>query len=62
LAAHTGISKSTMARYFTLFGLQPHRNKSFKLSMTRSSWRKSAMWSAVPQSAGQGCVDESHIY
>ena len=29
---HTGISKSTVARYFALFGLQPHRSKSFKLS------------------------------
>ena len=25
-------SKSTVARYFALFGLQPHRSKSFKLS------------------------------
>ena len=31
-AAHTGISKSTVARYFARFGLQPHRSKSFKLS------------------------------
>lgn len=31
-AAQTGISKSTVARYFKLFGLQPHRSKSFKLS------------------------------
>ena len=28
----TGISKSAVARYFALFGLQPHRSKSFKLS------------------------------
>jgi putative transposase len=32
VAAHTGISKSTIARYFALLGLQPHRTKSFKLS------------------------------
>ena len=32
VAAHTGISKSTVARYFARFGLQPHRSKSFKLS------------------------------
>jgi transposase/transposase-like protein len=32
VAAHTGMSKSTVARYFTLFGVQPHRTKSFKLS------------------------------
>jgi len=31
--AHThGVSKSTAARYFALFGVQPHRQKSFKLS------------------------------
>jgi putative transposase len=32
LAAQTGISKSSVQRYFTLFGVQPHRSKSFKLS------------------------------
>ena len=32
VARETGISKSTVARYFTLFGVQPHRTKSFKLS------------------------------
>ncbi len=32
-AAHaTGISKSSVQRYFRLFGIQPHRTKSFKLS------------------------------
>jgi putative transposase len=31
-AAATGISKSAVGRYFALFGLQPHRSKSFKLS------------------------------
>jgi len=31
-AAHSGISKSTVGRYFKLFGLQPHRSQSFKLS------------------------------
>ncbi|MGH7778241.1 MAG: IS630 family transposase, partial [Candidatus Binataceae bacterium] len=31
-AAATRISKSTVGRYFALFGLQPHRSKSFKLS------------------------------
>jgi transposase len=31
-AAMTGIPKSTVGRYFALFGLQPHRSKSFKLS------------------------------
>jgi putative transposase len=32
VAEETGISKSTVGRYFKLFGLQPHRSKSFKLS------------------------------
>jgi transposase len=32
LAEESGISKSTVGRYFQLFGLQPHRSKSFKLS------------------------------
>src|SRR5271165_1571083 len=31
-AAVTRIPKSTVGRYFALFGLQPHRSKSFKLS------------------------------
>jgi len=31
-AAASGISKSTVGRYFALFGLQPHRSKGFKLS------------------------------
>jgi transposase len=32
VAATTGISKSTVQRYFSLFGVQPHRTKRFKLS------------------------------
>jgi len=32
LAEHTGISKSTVQRYLSLFGVQPHRARSFKLS------------------------------
>jgi len=32
LADETGLSKSTVHRYLTLFGVQPHRTKSFKLS------------------------------
>jgi transposase len=32
LASHTGLSTTTVHRYMTLFGLQPHRSKSFKLS------------------------------
>jgi putative transposase len=32
MAAETGISKSSVQRYFQLFGLQPHRCETFKLS------------------------------
>ena len=32
LSGETGISKSAVHRYISLFGLQPHRTKSFKLS------------------------------
>ena len=32
VAAKTKISKSTVQRYFSLFGVQPHRTKRFKLS------------------------------
>jgi transposase len=32
LATQTGISSTTVHRYMSLFGLQPHRSKSFKLS------------------------------
>ena len=32
LAAHTGISKSSVHRWFQLFNLQPHRHRHFKIS------------------------------
>lgn len=32
VATETGVPKSTVHRFFRLFGLQPHRSKSFKLS------------------------------
>lgn len=32
VAAETGVPKSSVHRFFNLFGLQPHRSKSFKLS------------------------------
>ena len=44
VAADTGISKSTVARYFALFGLQPHRSKSFKLSTDPFFVEKCATW------------------
>lgn len=31
VAAEAGISKTSVQRYFQLFGLQPHRTESFKL-------------------------------
>jgi putative transposase len=31
-AAASGLSKSTVGRMFQLFGVQPHRSKTFKLS------------------------------
>ena len=43
VAAETGISKSSVQRYFELFGLQPHRTESFKLSNDPSS-RSCATW------------------
>ena len=32
VAGHTGVSKSSVHRYFQMFGLQPHRTETFKLS------------------------------
>ena len=32
MAEHSGVSKSTVQRWFTMFGLQPHRQRYFKLS------------------------------
>ncbi len=32
MAEHTGISKSTVQRWFDLFGVLPHRQRQFKLS------------------------------
>lgn len=32
LAEHTGMSSTTVHRYMSMFGLQPHRSRSFKLS------------------------------
>src|SRR5690348_1476246 len=39
-AAKSGISKSAVGRYFALFGVQPHRSRSFKLSTDRSVLRR----------------------
>jgi putative transposase len=32
MAGHTGVSKSTVQRWFDLFGVQPHRQRHFKIS------------------------------
>ena len=32
MAQHTGVSKSTVQRWFVLFGVQPHRQRPFKIS------------------------------
>ncbi len=32
MAQHTGVSKSTVQRWFDLFGVQPHRQRHFKIS------------------------------
>ena len=32
MADYTGVSKSTVQRWFNLFGVQPHRQRHFKLS------------------------------
>src|SRR5882762_9558397 len=62
VAAHTGISKSTVARYFALFGLQPHRSKSFKLSTDPFFVEKvrdvAGLYLNPPDKALVLCVDE----
>ena len=62
MAAHTGISKSTVARYFALFGLQPHRSKSFKLSTDPFLVEKvrdvAGLYLNPPDKALVLCVDE----
>src|SRR3984893_8997448 len=62
MAAHTGISKSTVARYLALFGLQPHRSKSFKLSTDPFFVEKvrevAGLYLNPPDKALVLCVDE----
>ena len=45
LQAQTGISKSSVQRYLSLFGLQPHRSESFKLSTDPFFIDSCATWS-----------------
>ncbi len=42
MAEHADVSKSTVRRWFDLFGVQPHRQRHFKLSNDPSSSKKSA--------------------
>lgn len=61
-AKETGISKSTVARMFSLFGVQPHRSKSFKLSNDPYFVDKVAdivgLYLNPPEKALVLCVDE----
>src|SRR5215813_1854347 len=61
-AQASGISKSTVGRYFALFGLQPHRAKSFKLSIDPFFVEKVrdvvGLYLNPPDNALVLCVDE----
>lgn len=58
----TGISKSSVQRYFRLFGIQPHRTKSFKLSTDPYFVEKVrdivGLYLNPPEHAVVLCVDE----
>ncbi|WP_211288269.1 hypothetical protein [Xanthomonas theicola] len=58
----SGISKSQVARYFNLFGLQPHRSKRFKLSNDPYFVEKVCdivgLYLSPPTNALVLCVDE----
>ena len=62
LAEATGLSKSTVHRYLTLFGLQPHRTRSFKLSTDPFFIEKVrevvGLYLNPPEHAVVLCVDE----
>lgn len=62
VAAETGISKSSVQRYFQLFGLQPHRSESFKLSTDAFFVEKLrdvvGLYLSPPANALVICVDE----
>lgn len=62
VAAETGISKSSVARYFQLFGLQPHRTEGFKLSNDPFFIEKLrdvvGLYLSPPDKALVLCVDE----
>ena len=62
VAAETGISKSSVQRYFRLFGLQPHRTEGFKLSNDPFFIEKLrdvvGLYLSPPENALVICVDE----
>src|SRR3954447_7110574 len=62
IAAETGISGTSVHRYFKLFGLQPHRSESFKLSTDAFFIEKLrdvvGLYLNPPQNALVLCVDE----
>lgn len=62
VAAKTGISKSTVQRYFRLFGVQPHRTTSFTLSTDPFFVEKVrdvvGLYLNPPDNAFVLCVDE----
>ena len=61
-AAETGLSKTTVARMLSLFGVQPHRSKSFKLSTDPAFVDKVCdifgLYLNPPDNAIVLCVDE----
>ena len=62
MAAELGLSQSAVSRIWRAFGLQPHRQDSWKLSRDPYSSRRSAMSSGLylnpPERAVVLCVDE----
>jgi len=62
LAAETGLSPTSVHRYLSLFGLQPHRSKSFKLSNDPFFVEKVrdivGLYLNPPENALVLCVDE----
>jgi putative transposase len=64
VAAETGISKTSVQRYFQLFGLQPHRSESFKPSNDPFFIEKLrdvvGLYLCQPDNALLICVDEKN--
>lgn len=62
LEAHTGVSKSSVQRYLSLFAVQPHRTESFKLSTDPFFIEKLrdvvGLYLNPPENALVVCVDE----